>query len=343
MKLRPIGEHSLSRRGRRRRIATGTAIAAGLTGLASTTARSVPEDATPLAPDTLVMATSFSDYGLGAYAVSAISAGVAFRTRPGPLPLLLGAAALGLGGWHASWLLPRFVRTRRRTADPGSQRFTLLSQNVELGQGDPASLLRAAAGAEVVVLLEVTAPQVRALNRLGWRDRFPHATADTLPDEGAAGTAVFSRFPLSGADPVEGLMHQTWLVGIDVPDLGDIRLVAVRPTRPYRGGHEWRGEQDRLRGLIPAGARVIVAGDFNAVDSHRPIRLLRRLGYRSSTELAAAGWRPTFPANAKVPAMIEIDHVLLGPGLTATSSGTVRVAGTDHLGVLTEISRTDGT
>ena len=35
--------------------------------------------------------------------------------------------------------------------------------------------------------------------------------------------------------------------------------------------------------------------------------------------------------------MIEIDHVLLAPGLTATRSATIRVDGTDHLGVITQI------
>lgn len=324
------------------RIATRAAIASGIAGLTTLVARSLPEDSTPLAPDTFVMGTSFSDYGLGACLVSAGAAVVACAARRGPLPVVLGLAALGCGAAHASWIAPRFLgranpRGSARIAT-GAERFTILSQNLELGQADPASVLEVARTADVVVLVEVTEPAVAALRSLGWSARFPHGTPGTLPADGAAGTAVFSRFPLRSVQAVEGLAHQTWQVGIDVPGLGVVEVVAVHPVRPFRGRDGWRAEQEQLQAVLPDGPQTVVAGDFNAVDSHHPIRALRRLGLCSSTELAGSGWQPTFPANTALPALIEIDHVLLAPGLTAVRSGTVRVRGTDHLGVLARIS-----
>ena len=316
------------------RIAITAAISAGLVGLASTVARSLPENWTPLAADTLAMGTSFSDYGLGGYLISTGAAALSFGARRRPLPLFVGVTALGLGAVHASWIAPRF---RGRVRKPTGRSVTILSQNLELGHADPASLVEAAQTADVVVLVEVTAPAVAALQARGWSDRFPHATPATLPSDGAAGTAVFSRFPLTSVRALDGLVHQTWQVGITVPGVGAIELLAVHPVRPYRGRTGWRAEQDRLRALLPRDPRTVVAGDFNAVDSHRPIRDLRAAGFRSSTELAGAGWQPTFPANTVLPAMIEIDHVLLAPGLTATRSATIRVDGTDHLGVITQI------
>lgn len=317
-------------------IATTAAISAGLVGLASTAIRSWPEHSTPLTPDTLAMTASFSDYGLGGYLISAGAAALSFSARRKPLPFLVGATALGLGAVHASWIAPRFLgRVRNAT---GVRGFTILSQNLEFGHADPASLVDATQTADVVVLVEVTAPAVAALQARGWSDRFPHATPATLPTDGAAGTAVFSRFPLTSVRALHGLVHQTWQVGIVVPDVGAIELLAIHPVRPYRGQTGWRVEQDRLRALLPRDPRTVVAGDFNAVDSHRPIRALRRAGFRSSTELARSGWQPTFPANSVLPAMIEIDHVLLAPALTAVRSTTVQVADTDHLGVLARVA-----
>ena len=321
-------------------IATGVAIAAGAVGLATTVGRSLPEDSTPLHSDTFVMATSFSDYGLGAYLISIGAAAVGFVARRGPLPLVVGALSLGLGALHASWIVPRYVGGDRPVGSSAGNTvgFTLLSQNLKLGEADPDSVMRAAEGADVVVLVEVTEPLMAALRARGWDERFPYATPDTLPPDGADGSAVFSRFPLRHERPLPDLLHQTWSVTVAVPQLGDVELLAVHPVRPFRGRTDWRAEQDRLRRLVPTTPRTIVSGDFNAVDSHRPLRLLQADGYRSSTDLAGAGHRPTYPANEPVPPLIEIDHVLLGPGLSATASTTVNVAGSDHLGVLAEIT-----
>ncbi len=321
-------------------IATRVAIVAGALGLATTVGRSLPEDSTPLHSDTFVMATSFSDYGLGAYLISVGAAAVAFVARRGPLPLVVGALSLGIGALHASWIVPRYLGDDRpvNSTVGSTVGFTLLSQNLKLGEADPDSAMRAAENADVVVLVEATGPILEALRARGWNERFPYATPNTLPSDGADGSAVFSRFPLRGGHPLSGLLHQTWSVTVAVPHLGDVELLAVHPVRPFRGGTDWRTEQDLLRRLIPTTPRTIVSGDFNAVDSHRPLRLLRADGYRSSTDLAGAGHRPTYPSNEPVPPLIEIDHVLLGPGLTATASTTVNVAGSDHLGVLAEIT-----
>ena len=275
------------------RIAITAAISAGLVGLASTVARSLPEDWTPLAPDTLAMATSFSDYGLGGYLISTGAAALSFGARRRPLPLFVGVTALGLGR------RPRLVdRTTlpRAGAEAHRRGFTILSQNLELGHADPASLVEAAQTADVVVLVEVTAPAVAALRPVAGVTGFRYATPATLPIDGAAGTAVFSRFPLTSVRALDGLVHQTWQVGINVPGVGAIELLAVHPARPYRGRTGWRAEQDRLRALLPRHPRTVVAGDFNAVDSHRPIRVLAHAGFRSSTELAGpAGSRPSRP------------------------------------------------
>ncbi len=87
----------------------------------------------------------------------------------------------------------------------------------------------------------------------------------------------------------------------------------------------------------------MVAGDFNAVDNHRPIRRLSAYGFRSTADSAGAGWQPTYPADrADLPPLAPIDHILISPELAAAESHTVRIAGTDHLGVVATVGRVLG-
>jgi len=82
----------------------------------------------------------------------------------------------------------------------------------------------------------------------------------------------------------------------------------------------------------------VLAGDFNAVESHWPMRRLRADGWQSSTDLAGAGWQPTWPVDRlRLSPLVRIDHILLSPDLTATASSRMRISGSDHLAVTATI------
>ena len=83
-----------------------------------------------------------------------------------------------------------------------------------------------------------------------------------------------------------------------------------------------------------------MAGDFNAVAEQGPMQQLHRLGLRSATDLAGAGWLPTYPAGGRLPPLLPIDHVLVNERLTATSVAAFTVPGTDHRGLLASIAGT---
>ena len=83
-----------------------------------------------------------------------------------------------------------------------------------------------------------------------------------------------------------------------------------------------------------------MAGDFNAVDDHGPMRDLYADGWRSAADLAGAGFVRTYPADRRFPPLIGIDHILLDDRLTATEFTTFDVPGTDHLGVRAVIAGT---
>ena len=288
------------------------------------------------------MATSFTDFGIVAYALSLVALGAAVLLRASRVGLIAGVLALGLTVLHGSWIVPWFVADSARPG-PTTPVFTILALNLRLGQADPAVVVGAANNADIVVLTEVTRSARRALLLAGLGDRFPHEREGRLPASGANGTTVFSRYPIiDTARLPAGIAHQNWLVRIDVPDTGPIEIAAVHPTRPFTGGTGWAEDQRLLHSALIRSRPDVVAGDFNAVDNHQPIRRLAADGFRSTTDSAGAGWQPTYPADrADLPPLAPIDHVLISPGLAATESHTVRVAGTDHLGVVATIGRVD--
>jgi len=83
---------------------------------------------------------------------------------------------------------------------------------------------------------------------------------------------------------------------------------------------------------------LVVAGDFNAVDDHGPMQALRRVGLKSATDVAGAGWLPTYPADGPLPPLLPIDHVMINKGLTATSVTSFSITGTDHRGLFSTLA-----
>ncbi len=63
------------------------------------------------------------------------------------------------------------------------------------------------------------------------------------------------------------------------------------------------------------------------------MQALHRLGLKSATDVAGAGWLPTYPANRRIPPLLPIDHVLINEDLTATSVTSFALSGSDHRGL----------
>ncbi len=92
--------------------------------------------------------------------------------------------------------------------------------------------------------------------------------------------------------------------------------------------------------VTPDPALAVLAGDLNASASHRCLRYALGADRKLTDSSDDLSHRRTFPANwTLVPPMLELDHVLHGPGLIARSSRTVRIPGTDHLGLLVTLER----
>lgn len=306
-----------------------------LVGTATTVARSLPE-VPGVSGDTWAMVTSFTDYGVLAYAVALMGLVTATLLRFRALRLVALAASVALAAVHLSWIVPSFVADGAPATSTG--RLRVYSQNMLYGGADPGQVLAAAQQADVLVVVEMTQPAADAFTDHGIDSVFAYQAGGRLPWGGATGTRVYSRFPVVDSRPLDrsGGDHN-WLVTVDVPDLGLMTVAAVHPTRPVRGGSDWAAEQELVRQRVPH-ERTLIAGDFNAVDSHLSLRRLRADGFSGANNVVGAGWQPTYPAEGLIPPLIAIDHILLSRDLTATAFRTVGVDGSDHRGVLATVA-----
>jgi endonuclease/exonuclease/phosphatase (EEP) superfamily protein YafD len=296
---------------------------------------SPPED------DATARLAAFVPYGLLGYLLAlACLLVIVVRARHRLLPTVITVVVMVLTGCHLAWLAPVFVADHRA---PATAQFRLMTLNMFNGEADAGDVSERAAHADVVILVETTPAALTALKPHGWDRRFPYSLGD--PKDGSfSNTAVYSRFPLSRSRTIGDTSFQQWETTVRIPRVGAIRLIAVHPCNPYCGGDRWSAEHRVLRRAVIDNLQhpLVVAGDFNAVDDHGPMQALQRAGLKSATDVAGAGWLPTYPANRGFPPLLPIDHVMINKDLTATSVTSFTVSGTDHRGLLATLALTAG-
>jgi endonuclease/exonuclease/phosphatase (EEP) superfamily protein YafD len=292
----------------------------------------------PPSDDASAQVAAFIPYGLLGYllALGCLLAALA-RARHRLAPGVITVVVAILTACHLAWLGPLFVDDHRAAGTP---KFRLMSLNMFNGEADSGQVAERAEKADVVILVEATPDALRALERYGWDKRFPYSVGD--PRNNFSNTAVYSRFPLSRSSQIGDTSFEQWVTTVRIPRVGGIRLMAVHPCNPYCGDDRWSSEHRLLRRTVidNIDRPLVVAGDFNAVDDHGPMQALQRAGLKSATDVAGAGWLPTYPANRSFPPLLPIDHVMINKDLTATSVTSFTVAGSDHRGLLATLALT---
>jgi endonuclease/exonuclease/phosphatase (EEP) superfamily protein YafD len=293
----------------------------------------------PPTDDATAQLAAFIPYGLIGYLVAlGCLLVVLVRAKRRLVLTVITMGVVALTALHLAWLAPLFINDHRAATTP---RFRLMSLNMFNGAADSREVAERAAKADVVILVEATPDALTALKPFGWDDRFRYSLGD--PKDGDFNTAVYSRFPLSHSTPIGGMSFQQWVTTVRVPKVGSLRLMAVHPCNPYCGGDRWTAEHEMLRDIVIENLDqpLVVAGDFNAVDDHGPMQELRRLGLESATDVAGAGWLPTYPADRPLPPLLPIDHVMINKELTATSVTSFAISGTDHRGLVATLAGAD--
>ncbi|RZU54194.1 endonuclease/exonuclease/phosphatase family metal-dependent hydrolase [Krasilnikovia cinnamomea] len=150
------------------------------------------------------------------------------------------------------------------------------------------------------------------------------------PEEtGAWGLAVLSRLPVHryatvdlGAAPGDVVGDRAAQL-VEIPlDAGVLRVVNVHLT--HRVLHGPRQLRRLVAGLGTDGPPTVIGGDLNMF---RP------------TVLLARPYRPvvrgrTYPAHRP---LLQLDHVLAGPGVAATNPAVLAAVGTDHRPVTVDV------
>ncbi len=225
----------------------------------------------------------------------------------------------------------------------------LMTYNLNYGNPDPRGSLDAiaAADADVVLLQEITAGWQRAL-----ADRFA-AQYPThifrLHRRNAGGLAVLSKLPIGGEEmlsPPEGGWFPAQRMVVTAP-FGECEILHVH-LRPALDNGSWisgfmttppvrEAEVKKYwRDLVHASP-LIVAGDFNEDPDGLAMRFLAAQGTSRIPTTGPRTWH--YEEDAWDVLKMDLDHIVLGPELSADEAIVLDAGTSDHRPVVATIRR----
>ena len=258
--------------------------------------------------------------------------------RARPLAAALPVALLAVhGGWTLPSLLPLSPLSEPGPA-AGSTELRVLALNLEFGDADAAQVVDVVRREQVDVLaaVELTPDAVARLRAAGLDTLLPHA--DLLPEPGASGSGVWSRYPLTPQEPLAGLRFRAPRAELALPT-GPVLVTAAHPSPPTSPDLAVADLHLLRAAVTGVDGPQIVAGDFNATRDVAPFRALLRTGLADAADevgLFGGAWPGlTWPADRSFPPVMRLDHVLVTQErFDVEAVRTVVVDGTDHRGVL---------
>lgn len=207
----------------------------------------------------------------------------------------------------------------------GAADVTVISQNVDAGNRDPARTIStlAARRPQVIALQELTGASTTAAHAaLDSRYRY-HVMVGTV--------GVWSELPLAHEQSLTLGLGWKRALRVDVEtQAGPVRLYALHAASLRPGEYEVRNKMlDTLADALSAdhSRRLIALGDFNAASTDRAFTQL----LRTAQEPGTSDWGLGFTWPARFP-IARVDHVL-ERGLTVVSNRVLPANGSDHRGV----------
>lgn len=288
--------------------------------------------------DPLVMLTSFTPFLiLGGLIGTLMLAGArSWRLTAA------GVVVLAVGIYTQA---PMYVGNPQRFDNAAAgEPIRLLQANIMLGEADLAALVEQVRERRIDLLTvdELTDSAVAGLAAAGLGELLPHNYLEPVSDISAGGTGIYSRYPLTGEERLPGLFMANLYAEAEVEPGRSVGILAVHPIPPgpQRSGR-WAREMDRLHGALrqhgAAGGPMIVSGDFNSTYSHRRYRALLTDGFADAAEQSGAGLLATYPTDKGIPAVVDIDHVILRRA-AASEVRRVDLPGSDHKGIFAVVT-----
>jgi len=235
---------------------------------------------------------------------------------------------------------------RPAEASQATRSVSLVSYNLLFSSRLDRSLgLLAGSDADLLCLQEVT-PTSAARLRRALAARHPFNAVEAR--HGAYGVAIFSRLPLSHPTLVQdGRRLAGQCVAVALPD-GEAVLCNVHLSSPAgivgRGRRwiagfdanarvraaQWRRLRDHVARRYPSARHLVVAGDFNTLDTE-PLYRTIRASLVDAFQVAGRGYGATFPAAPTSPTpLFRIDYVFATPSLAPVSAEVLPQGGSDH-------------
>ncbi|GGX66629.1 endonuclease [Streptomyces minutiscleroticus] len=246
------------------------------------------------------------------------------------------AVAALLAVSHLALLLPRFT-AEDRPVPPGSATLRVATLNTGRGGADPHALVELVRREriDVLALEELPSGGAAALDRAGLQALLPHRELHPEYD-----SSLYSRRPLSHGGTTRA--DTAWPQTTAETTVGGraVRFVAVHTYYPLGDAGRWTRDMTALASLARrGGSDTVFLGDFNATLDHAPMRTLLAAGLTDTHAELGRGWVRTWPAgHTLVPPLVQLDHVLHGPGLAGVSVGEHTLPGTDHRAVVAELA-----
>jgi endonuclease/exonuclease/phosphatase family metal-dependent hydrolase len=241
----------------------------------------------------------------------------------------------------AAVIVPRIVpRIVKHAPDVEGCPLRVLSANLLGGRADPAALVTIVREQRVDILAvqELTTAAVERLDEAGIGDVLPHRALH--PATRYHGSGIFSRYPLSdGSVRVHPCAMRQSSATVAVPEAGRLRVESAHPSAPnWHNTACWRHDLRTQPEAGDGGPPVILLGDFNATLDHSLLRRVIAAGYRDAGATTGRGLRPTWPFAINHYPPVTLDHVLVDRRLGITQYAVMKVAGSDHRAVLTEVT-----
>lgn len=279
------------------------------------------------------------------FPVTPVLAVTPYVAAAAPVPLLCAAVlrrpyALIAGGLvaaaFAAMVLPRAIGSAGPAAAGPALR--VLTANLFFSRADPGRVVDLVRGDHVDVLSvqELNQDGVEALSQAGLDAELPYHVLD--PRWGAAGTGLYSRYPLRVTAPVPGAAMAMPQAELTLPGGRPVALTAVHPPPPFSRSNvrAWRRDLGALPAAGPRGPVRILIGDFNATLDHARLRGVLDRGYADVADRAGKGLVLTWGLSKFGPPL-TLDHVLVDERVAVRRVEVYDLPGSDHRAVFAEL------
>ena len=246
---------------------------------------------------------------------------------------LAALASLGVLAALVALVAPRAIGNADPARGPAVRAMTA---NLAEGHADPAAIVALVRvhHVDVLALSELTGWELNALIEAGLPGLLPYAV--TNPADYAAGTALFSRYPLTDGHAVpltEGFVETA--ARVSVPGAQPVEVTAVHycaPADPMQV-RCWAYGKTHLPPATPTGPVRLLLGDFNLTVDYAALRAVLATGYRDAASVVGQGLVTTWPYDGKPVPPMAIDHVLADRRIGVSAVAVYPIRHSDHRAV----------